>query len=151
MVVTALLLVGLFAASVLAQASNPPEVETQIEDQTLTITATSVDVTVNLADVDGNGNAAFIDVVDDQNTPDPIVFTAMTTDPAIATVGLGDDDGTMVVQNWWNALDGTDDDSCTKKSQRLGFSLLVNTLDTDDPDRPDNAPAILDDDQTVRR
>ena len=160
MLVTALLLVGLFAAAVLAQtATSPPSVTNQIPDQTLTIAATAgdtADVTVSLTDVDGDGTAddpAFTDTTDTAGTADAtLVYTAATYDRDIVSVaGLGEQ--TQTATDWWDALgdraddpatDGVDETlnnaDCSAKAMRLGFTVDVGRTDDDN----DNSPADAD-------
>ena len=158
-VVTALLLVGLFGASVLAVgATDPPQRENQIPDTTFYIGASGIvnvangdtaTVAVNLADVNGEGVGqppAFTDFTDrdlpSPSSPDPVVYTAMTTDAGIARVDLGDyPTDSEVVQIWWDALDGvagagatdsTQDRNCSARAMRLGFSLSEKAAEDDD-------------------
>ena len=151
-VVTALLLVGLFGAAVLAQVGPAPVPATQIDDQTITIAATASDtgdVTINLANVDNNNGAAFTDA--DDST---LAYTALTSNVKVATVSLGPSPQNTVATEYYNALGDRADDttttavnemlpnaSCTAKAAFLGFSLVANTVTTDDPDRKDNEPA----------
>ena len=106
--VTALLLVGLLGAVVLAVgAGDAPREEALIPDQTLVIGATGAvdaendgtpgNVTIGLADVDNdpdadldgdgdNADPAYSDYIDRSADPpvaDPLIYTAMTTDGAL--------------------------------------------------------------------
>ena len=142
--VTALLLVGLFAAAVLAQtATSPPRVANQIPNQTLTIAATATDVTdvtIDLADVNGTDTGtppAFTDFTDTGDPPTAdatLVYTAATYDRDIVSVaGLTVADTTATA--WWDALgdradnpDTADDETldnadCSAKAMRLGFTI----------------------------
>ena len=164
--VTAMLLVGLFAAAVLAQtATSPPRVANQIPAQTLMIgpAATDVDdVSIDLTDVDSvtaDAQPAFTDTVDTAGTADTtLVYTAATYDRDIVSVaGLGEEAATATA--WWDALGDIEDNavtttvdesrdniSCEAKSMRLGFSLTAKTDSTQT--RPDNAPATYNADGT---
>ena len=150
--VTALLLVGLLGAAVLAQVNAAPVKATQIEDQTITINSSSTttdDVDIDLEDVDGQGGDAFTDA--DGGT---LAYTAMTSDLEIAFL-TGLNEASTVAEGWWNALgnragapdanpavEELNNASCTAKAAILGFSLTANTATDDTPDRPDNAPAV---------
>ena len=129
--VTALLLVGLLGAAVLAQSK--PAVETQIGDQTIYIGATGSvqrdgtaledgDNDVNLADIDGSTTGdqpAF--AIGSGN----LAYTVMTGDTDIATVngvGLTDGDGGVAAE-WWDGLGDSPhaNADCGDKANRLGF------------------------------
>ena len=137
--VTALMLVGLLGAVILAQATGAPTV-TQVDDQDGTINA---DGFADTEQVDTN--TAFGDTVE----PVAIAFTAMTSDPKVAMVDFSEDDSISIVTVWWDALDDTTADEmvaenvdCRLKSERLGFSLTLDTTD-DSIVNPDNAPVNL--------
>ena len=137
--VTALLLVGLFGAVVLAQATGAPVV-VQIDDQTETIAADGFETDVTIATTE-----AFTDAVD----PTPLAFTALTSDSKVAKVGFSNAVSEEFVTLWWDALgdetDGNggeqDNVDCRLKSERLGFSLMFDGDDVDTD--PDNAPRVV--------
>ena len=177
--VTALVLVGLFGAAVLAVGpADPPEERNQIPDQTLAIGATGTvdpedgsteEVTVNLADVNGDGPGilpAFDDFEDRDETtpndPDPIVYTVITTDTEVAKVSFvgeyptGVVEGGEIVEDWWDALDGdavddsgSQDTDCDVRAMRLGFSLSEKGDGADADDPPIHVPFIADDATTT--
>ena len=119
--VTGLVAVTGYVAAQSFTTTSPPIVENQIGDQEVEIDATAgaSQTVVSFADVDGDDTTddpAFLDYTaftDDQtvnDSPDEIVHTAMTENPKVARVILTDDD-TMVVQDWWNSLDGVPGDA----------------------------------------
>ena len=134
--VTALLLVGLLGAAVLAQANAAPVVQAEIEDQTITI-GTEASTPASPISMDD----AFSDADD---ADDALQYTAMSSAPRVASPSFAQAATVTtpgIVDDWWNALDGEDDLDCRKKAGRIGFSL---TFDGDDLDTdPDNAPAVL--------
>ena len=127
--VTALLLVGLFATAVLATQPG-----FDIPDQKLTVndsagtTGNDGAVEIDLTNVDGaedgdgdtavDDEAAFVDT----EAPSALAYTALTSDPSIADVALGGD-STSIVTEWWDSLDGTTGEDCSKKAMRLGFTV----------------------------
>ena len=144
--VTALLLVGLLGAAVLAQVNEAPKKGTQIPDASITIGADASTDEVDLTDVDdveGGAQPAFTDAEDQA----ALQYTAMSSAPRVASPSFGTEatgDNPGIVDDWWDALGGADNTDCRKKAARLGFSL---TFDGDDTDTdPDNAPAVLADD-----
>ena len=166
--VTALLLVGLFGAAVLAQVNEAPTVVEgeEIENQKIIIgagaaypvvaTATEPNTSATTGTIDLD--PVFADTDDTGNGNPGLVYTALTANGKVARVDLGDvaDDtpANDVVALWWDALDGvaTDaqdssnvaipqDTDCDARQARVGFSLMVDT--TIPPDGPDNAPRIL--------
>ena len=151
--VTALLLVGLVGAAVLAQASNAaPRVANAVDDFELLVGATQGtdggEKAINLADATQTDNApVFTDTMPDPNTAgqtirDPLAFTVLTSDPAKAEVelsaGIGGADADYstaaatdggVVSNWWNGL--------TSAQRQAVIGLTDDELD---------APGNVDDD-----
>ena len=119
---TALLLVGLLGAVVLAVSK--PVKNFQLDDQTITIGATAGSETqINLADVaedDRIGTPAVENATgafDDADDGDVLVYTALTTNKKAALVNLGDHNpqSIEVISTWWDAL------TCETKGSRLGF------------------------------
>ena len=145
--VTALLLVGLFGATVLAQTPDIEVTEDWEKDgRAIIIGADAVSV---------DGGVALGPAFTHSDEDAALVYTAMTTNAKVARVGLTAQDGpTGVVAVWWDALDGVDgnaltdtdnnplvqDADCEKRADRLGIDLNANTVTTDIPDRKDNAP-----------
>ena len=166
--VTALLLVGLFGAAVLAQVNAAPTVVEgeEIENQKIIIGAGAAYPVVATATEPntqaGTGIIALDEVFEDTddagNGSPGLVYTALTANGKVARVDLGDvfEDipANDVVALWWDALDGVatgaldsnnvaipQDTDCDTRQARVGFSLMVDT--TIPPDGPDNAPRIL--------
>ena len=145
--VTALLLVGLFGATVLAQTPDIEVTEDWEEDgRAITIGADAVSV---------DGNVDLASAFTHMDADAALVYTAMTTNAKVARVALmAQTDPTGVVADWWDALDGLDgnaladadnnplvqDADCEKRADRLGIDLNANTNALDTPDRKDNAP-----------
>ena len=142
--VTALLLVGLLGAVVLAQVvpDPAPEVGTDFVGQEITL-QTGASGTENISPT----QTTLADAFSDLDNQDPaqantdLAYTALSTNPAVAEARLADDT-TTIVTVWWDGLgaraaaDGSADDpdtSCTKRQQALGSSVFV--IDED------NAPA----------
>ena len=137
--VTALLLVGLLGAVVLAQAPKTLGEGTQIADQTITIGAA--------ASPNAAGSLALAGAFTPGDANEDLVYTALTTEDRVVEVGLTAQDGTTgVVPTWWDNLGGADNTSCNLKSARLGFSL---TVDEDEDGDADNAPVGLDEEGVV--
>ena len=150
--VTALLLVGLLGAAVLAQSNDAPKVTKELEDvitaTTLELGGTGVDAdndipeiaTADLAMVftDTKPNPVADQVATTPRVPDPLAFTVMTSAPNTASVSIGTgspdnysegaapDDG--VVAEWWNNLDQAG------RRAAVGAIVIDNTLlrDADD-------------------
>ena len=132
--VTALLLVGLFGASVLAQV---PEIEVTDNWE-----ADGREIVIGDSDV---SVAPPVDVAeaftheDDQAT---LVYTALTSNPKVGRVGLTAVTGTTgVVQVWWDALGGADNTDCDSKEDRLGF----DQAEEDDDGNLIHVPQVLED------
>ena len=157
MLVTALLLVGLFAASVLAQEMNAkPTVTTQINDREITIVAGTATNVVDFTDADGNGGAAFTD--SDDGTE--LAYTVVTSKVRVASASLASDpitktDGDIasvnvdntVADEWWDTLGNGDadaspqreeDTNCSKRAAALGFTAGAPFTGTGTP--PEGTP-----------
>ena len=124
-VVTALLLVGLFAASVLAQATNAaPIVGSSIDD---------VEITIGSGASSPGTQPDLTGAFTDSDAADTIVYTAATSNERVADVALSGDT-TTVVTAWWDRLGGVDaagapntngtdpDTDCSKRAAVLGFT-----------------------------
>ncbi len=146
MLVTALLLVGMLGAVVLAQtftATSAPVKTTDIPQQSITIdadgSATTASATVEFDDVlpsTAGDQPAFRDFTvyvddnqDNTNTVDPITYVAMTNNRKVAGVEIAAGDNNTVVQTWWDSLDGVAGNAtdvrqnhvCGKRLERLGL------------------------------
>ena len=94
---------------------------TEANDGQVAIDLTNVD---GAADGDGDGDATNEAAFTDDEAPTPLAYTAMTSDPSVADVGL-EGDSTAIVTVWWDGLDGTDNTNCAKKGMRLGFTPVA--------------------------
>ena len=150
--VTALLLVGLFTGAVLAQAA--PGKANQIPDQELIVgenaQATGATEEIPLGDVDGDTTNNDIGG-DDTSKPayrpgttgETLVYTVLTSDNKVAKVELSVGPDVPLITAWWDGLDGTDNTNCSIKAARLGFDVGDDgdddtvVADENHPDRPD--------------
>ena len=137
--VTALLLVGLFSAAVLAQTNTAPAVGVQISDVEITIGAqvSNPSPQPSLADADGpdeDGDGDGSDTADPAFTGPTgvdLVYTAVTSDERVADVTLTGETDTLT-NGWWDRLGSVDangapsqieeDTDCSKRAAKLGFT-----------------------------
>ena len=152
--VTALMLVGLLGAVILAQTADPAPVvsqDTSFEDVEMilaTASGTTTDpVQTSLEDVFSDQQLGS-DGTTLEDNPDALAYTVVTTNPAVVVPSLSNNTGTTVQAAWWDslgALDAADapvdaDPDCTKRQRAIGFSL---TVDDNSDGAADNAPDIV--------
>ena len=142
---TALLLVGLFGAVVLAQVlpDPAPDEGTDFVDQEIVLqTGASAG---NISPAQTTLAAAFTDEDNAENANTILVYTALTTNPAVAEVSFSaGTNTTAVVGAWWDSLgaavDADEDTDCTKRAGALGTSVFVVDEDNEAADPDEGVP-----------
>ena len=148
--VTALMLVGLLGAVVLAQVlpDPAPEEETDFVDQEIVLQVGASGA--NISPAQTALSAAFSDEMPDDQDGETLVsntalaYTALTTNPAAAEVSFSNGDTTGVVGTWWDSLGAADaddeDTDCTKRAGALGSSVFVVDEDNEAADPDEDVP-----------
>ena len=151
--VTALMLVGLLGAVILAQTADPAPVksDTLFEDVEMILAidagTTTDPVQTSLEDVFSDQRVGS-DGTTLEDNPDGLAYTVVTTNPAVVVPSLSNNTNTAVQAAWWDSLGALDaddapveaDPDCTKRQRAIGFSL---TVDDNNDGQPDNAPDIV--------